>query len=87
HLSVSNLAPEIRIVGTSLDDLDDDAFRALADGACHEFCSRKVSEEEWGSFAKNLTYVPQRAGPEALAASVREQMAALGGETGLLHYL
>jgi glucose-6-phosphate 1-dehydrogenase len=30
HLTCSNLCPEIRIIGTSLDDLDSDAFRKLA---------------------------------------------------------
>ena len=27
HLANSNLAPEIRVIGTSLDELDSDAFR------------------------------------------------------------
>jgi len=44
HVSCSKLAPDIRIIGTSLEDLDDDAFRVLADKACREFSSRKVSE-------------------------------------------
>ena len=39
HLSCSNLAPEIRIIGTSLDEFDNDAFRKLAHKACHEFSS------------------------------------------------
>lgn len=91
HLSCSNLAPEIRIVGTSLDDLDNDAFRTLADKACREFARRKASDEQLEQFTKNLVYVPQDAGPEGLAKAVREQLETLGdsacSEARLLHYL
>jgi glucose-6-phosphate 1-dehydrogenase len=87
HLSISKLAPEIRIVGTSLDDLDNDAFRALADKACREFSRHKITDEALDQFTANLTYLSTRAGPEALATSVGEQIEALGGEARLLHYL
>jgi len=87
HLSMSKLAPEIRIVGTSLEDLDSDGFRALADHACHEFASREVADEAWDEFAKRLTYVPQSAGPEGLAAAVRNELGRLGDGARLLHYL
>lgn len=87
HLSCSNLAPEIRIVGTSLDDLDNDGFRTLADKACREFARRKASDELLDQFTKNLVYVPQDAGPEGLAKAVREQLETLGGNARLLHYL
>lgn len=87
HLSCSNLAPEIRIVGTSLDDLDTDAFRKLAHKACHEFSSHDVSDELLDRFRTNLTYLPQSAGAEALGTAVREQIEELGGDARLLHYL
>lgn len=87
HLTCSNLCPEIRIVGTSLDDLDSDAFRKLAHKACHEFSSRDVSDDQLDQFTSKLTYVPQDNGAEALAAAVREQTEALGGDARLLHYL
>src|ERR1700735_408609 len=38
-------------------------------------------------FICNVIYVPQVAGPEALAAAVSEQRDALGGDAHLLHYL
>ncbi len=87
HLTCSNLCPEIRIVGTSLDDLDSDAFRKLANKACHEFSSRDVSDDQLDQFTAKLTYVPQDNGAEALAAAVREQIEALGEDARLLHYL
>src|SRR5687768_14278968 len=37
HLSRAGLLPECRIVGTSLDDIDTDHFRAIAKEACEEF--------------------------------------------------
>ena len=50
HLSISKLAPDIRIVGTSLDDLDDEGFRKLAREACKEFSTRPVDSSEWKKF-------------------------------------
>ncbi|HET9874622.1 MAG TPA: glucose-6-phosphate dehydrogenase [Mycobacterium sp.] len=91
HLSMSRLAPQLRVVGTSLDDLDDDGFRKVAVQACEEFSHSQASTEERDSWAQNLTYVPQRNGPEALAAAVRAQAEQLNGLNGadvrLLHYL
>src|SRR5690625_2613282 len=73
HLSRSKLAPQLRIVGTSLDDLDDDAFRAIAASACEQFSHGAASAEESRVWAQNLTYVSQARGPEGLAAAVRAQ--------------
>lgn len=90
HLSMSQLAPELRIVGTSLDDVDDAAFRKLAVRACEEFSRSQASVEERDAWAQNLTYVPQRSGPGALAAAVRAQTEQLSGpddRVRLLHYL
>jgi glucose-6-phosphate 1-dehydrogenase len=87
HLSCSHLAPEIRIIGTSLEELSTEDFRKLAHKACHEFSHHAVSDELSDQFIANLTFVPQGDGPEALAKAVAEQNAALGGEARLLHYL
>ena len=45
HLHRAGLLPACRIVGTSLDDLDDDGFRNLAEQACDEFASRTVTPD------------------------------------------
>jgi glucose-6-phosphate 1-dehydrogenase len=87
HLARSGLLPERRIVGTSLDDLDDDGFRKLARKAWDEFSNRGVPDDECAAFAETLSYVAQDDGPAALAAAVGRAEAELGGEPRRLHYL
>ncbi|GAA3631162.1 MULTISPECIES: glucose-6-phosphate dehydrogenase [Kineosporia] len=87
HLAASALAPDIQVVGTSLEDMSDDAFRTFAHAAMQEFGTHKLTEEQWDTFAKNLCYVPQSAGPEALAQAVADAEAQLGPDTRRLHYL
>jgi glucose-6-phosphate 1-dehydrogenase len=87
HLAASALAPDIRVVGTSLEDMSDDAFRTFAHAAMNEFGTHKLSEEQWDTFAKNLCYVPQSAGPEALSQAVTDAEAQLGPDARRLHYL
>ncbi|GJF13806.1 glucose-6-phosphate 1-dehydrogenase [Mycolicibacterium cyprinidarum] len=87
YLVQSALAPKIRIVGTSLEEFSDEEFRALAKEAIDSFGSRKLTEAEWASFAERVCYVPQGAGPAALAAAVAEAEAELGPEARRLHYL
>ncbi len=86
-LSESKLAPELRVVGTSLDDLDDGAFRALARDAVHQFGSGKLDDAELESFLLKLRFVRQSDGVQALADVVRQAEAELGDGVGLLHYL
>jgi glucose-6-phosphate 1-dehydrogenase len=87
HLSLAGLVSDCRIVGTSLDDFDDDAFRTFARKACDEFSSQTISDQQWTAFAANLHYVPQAKGPVGLKAKVADAERELGGETRRLHYL
>jgi glucose-6-phosphate 1-dehydrogenase len=87
HLAGAGLLPEYRIVGTSLDDLDDDSFRELARGALDEFARRPVTDDEWDDFAAHLSFAPAADGPEGLAKAVAAAEADLGGEPRRLHYL
>ncbi|MDN5849375.1 MAG: glucose-6-phosphate dehydrogenase [Nitrococcus sp.] len=87
YLSRHNLAPNMRIVATSLDDLDTDKFRALAKEAVYSFGRKKVTSEEWKAFESIVSYVPQGKGAGALAQAVAEQMNILGDNARLLHYL
>jgi glucose-6-phosphate 1-dehydrogenase len=87
HLVESALAPKIRVVGTSLEDLTPDEFRALTKEAVNSFGTHKLTEEQWNAFAGRITYVPQGAGPEALAAAVADAEAELGPDVQRLHYL
>ena len=87
HLSQAGLVPSCRILGTSLDDFDDDEFREFAHKACDEFSPRPVSQEQWDDFCPLLHYVPQTEGPQALADAVAECEEALGESARRLHYL
>jgi glucose-6-phosphate 1-dehydrogenase len=87
HLASAGFIPGCRIIGVSLDDIDADAFKALARSALEEFFNRKVTPGDWEAFAGCLDYVPLSAGPVALKAAVDSARAGLGGETRLLHYL
>jgi len=87
HLAKAGLLPEFRVVGSSLDDLDDASFRSIARGACDEFARTTVLDAEWAAFTARLSYVPTGAGAEGLAAAVSAAEESLGGEPRRLHYL
>ena len=87
----AGLLERARIIGTSLEDLDTEGFVKIAHEACAEHGRGDVSEETWGQFAGGLSFVPQSAGPAALAEAVREAESALAaeheGDVARLHYL
>lgn len=83
----AGLLPECRIVGTSLEALDHDGFRAFARSACDEFSRSALTEEEWSVFGARLRYVPQSAGASQLAAEVAAMEHELGDGVQRLHYL
>ena len=87
YLEESNFAPEIRVVGTAMDDLTTEEFRSLARKATDNFGTHKPDEAAWQRFAERLTYVPQSAGPEGLASAVKEAETLLGPGSRRLHYL
>ncbi|HEY5318388.1 MAG TPA: glucose-6-phosphate dehydrogenase [Solirubrobacteraceae bacterium] len=87
RLSLSALAPDLEIVGTSLDDFDSDSFRAFARSAVDEFGTHPMTDEAWANFAAKLHYVPQSAGPEALSQVVSDAERQLGEAAHRLHYL
>ena len=87
RLSQAGLMPEFRIVGTSLDDLDDDTFRKVARQACDEFANRTFDDAQWDAFARKLTYIDQRSGAGGLAAAVTAAERDLRCVPRRLHYL
>jgi glucose-6-phosphate 1-dehydrogenase len=87
RLSESALAPELRIIGTSLDDLDEGAFREFARAAISEFASARVADDQLQAFTDKLRFVPQRAGADALAEAVASAESELGEDVRRLHYL
>jgi glucose-6-phosphate 1-dehydrogenase len=87
HLVTSSLAPDFRVVGTSLEEFDDAQFRTFAEAAVREFGTHAMTPQQWDTFAANLVYVQQAAGPDALAAAVSAAEFQLGPDTQRLHYL
>ncbi|CAI9411536.1 Glucose-6-phosphate 1-dehydrogenase [Nocardioides sp. T2.26MG-1] len=86
----AGLIQEARIVGTSLEDIDTEAFVKIARVACEEFGHCPIDGQAWEPFERMLRYVPQSAGPTALAEMVRECQTELGSperDVDLLHYL
>jgi glucose-6-phosphate 1-dehydrogenase len=87
YLDQSELAPNIQIVASSLEDLSREEFLKLAKSAIDDFGVHKLSKEQWERFADTVDYVPQGAGPEALAAAVARAEEKLGAGARRLHYL
>ena len=87
YLAVSELTPDIEVIGTSLEEMDDEAFRAFAREAIDTFGAHRLTDEQWTSFAQRLHYIPQSAGPGPLATAVREVESRLGDRVRRLHYL
>ena len=87
YLQQSRFTPDVRLVGTAMEDLSTDDFRALAKSAIDSFGTHKLSEEAWAEFSEKLTYVPQGAGPEGLTSAVKSAESLLGEGARRLHYL
>ena len=87
HLTTSALAPDLRIVATSLEEMDDAAFAGFARAAVEEFGIHGVGQEQLDAFCEQLSYVPTSAGAEALSAAVGRARTELGEDAHLLHYL
>ena len=58
HLFLSGLVDDLRVVGTSLDEMSVDEFRDVATGAVREFSVRDSDEAALRDFAQHLDYVP-----------------------------
>ena len=89
HLAASALTPNIRVVGSSLEEMSDDEFREFARSAITEFGKHRLTDEQWNAFAANLRYCCSRSGSETLAGAVAEAERELGDgqEVHRLHYL
>ncbi|GAW56455.1 glucose-6-phosphate 1-dehydrogenase [Nocardioides sp. PD653] len=83
----AGLLEDSRIVGTSLEDIDTETFVKIARTSCDEFGHGPVDEARWEPFAELLSYVPQSAGPAALAEEVRRTEGLLGADDRDVHFL
>ena len=90
RLFEAGLLRDAMIVGTSLEDIDDEAFLKLARQACEEFGKGTITDARWEPFAEMLTYVSTSQGPHELADAVKaaeKKLATLGRDVRRLHYL
>ena len=87
HLTRAGLMPDMRVIGTSFDDLDDDGFRAFARASWDEFGREPVSQEEWDRFAARLVYINARHGALGLSQIARDVVESMGVPVRFLHYL
>ena len=71
----------------SLEDIDAESFRVLAQKAIADRDDRKANKEAWPAFAAGLDYVPWKAGAEALRAAVEKAEQAFDGESRRVHYM
>jgi glucose-6-phosphate 1-dehydrogenase len=85
HLAQADLLPECRILGTSLEEHDDDSFRRFTRAALDEYAHEGVPEREWDEFAARLSFVAQDADPTTLGNRVQELERELGGDAARLH--
>ncbi|MFT3873788.1 MAG: glucose-6-phosphate dehydrogenase [Nocardioides sp.] len=85
HLSRTGLLPDLRVVGTSLDDYDRDSFIALARKSLDEH-SHDVSEDQWADFSQRLFWAPGGT-PEGLRTGVEEAERNNPDGYQRLHYL
>ncbi|WP_232679115.1 glucose-6-phosphate dehydrogenase [Nocardioides sp. R-C-SC26] len=89
HLFEAKLMPDVRVIGTSLEEIDRDAFERLARAACEEFGEGDITDDRWREFGSRLRYIPTSHGAQALARLVGECEAELGDPADVrrLHYL
>ena len=85
HLLRTGLVPNLKVVGTSLDEHTRDSFLNLARTSLDEF-GTDVTEEGWADYSKRLFWAPG-ATAESLAATVAEAHAGSTEQQNLLHYL
>jgi glucose-6-phosphate 1-dehydrogenase len=87
HLSKAGLLPRSRVVGVSLDDMDDEAFRRFTHDAVAEFGRGIGDGHHWADFEKTLHHTSMAEGAAGLALRVQDLEDELGGRPNRLHYL
>ena len=92
HLSQAGLLPDgYRVVGASVEELSDDAFREFALEAVEEFGRLKPSASEgWGVFIERVSYIGGGFGPgktDALAEAVAASADELGDGAARLFFM
>ncbi len=85
HLLRTGLLPQLRIVGTSLDDFTQESFVEFVRAALTDH-AQEVSPEQWSDFASRLQWAPGGTA-ESLRAAVDRAEEGLSETHTRLHYL
>jgi len=65
RLFQSELMPEFRVLGTSIEGIGNEEFREIVHDACEEFSRHDFSEADWAEFARRIVYIPVGDGPRS----------------------
>ncbi|HWU22680.1 MAG TPA: glucose-6-phosphate dehydrogenase [Nocardioides sp.] len=87
HLYETGLMPELRIVGTSLDDHTTESFVQLVKEAVTEFSGDDGDMNAWPEFSKLLHWAPGSEGAAGLRAAVDKVEAEWSGDVIRIMYL
>jgi glucose-6-phosphate 1-dehydrogenase len=83
NLSLDGELPEkFAILGFSLEDLDDDKYRAFARSGIEQFSRRPITEEHWAKFAPVLHFQHGTFTEDGDYANLRKRLEELDGEYG-----
>jgi glucose-6-phosphate 1-dehydrogenase len=87
RLFQSGLMPEFRVIGISMEEINDAEFRAIAEAACRKHARHGFGGEDWHEFSGRLSYVPHSRAPQGLSEAIAKTEGDLGEEMQVLHYL
>lgn len=87
HLDRAGHLSDCRVIGTSLEPMDNAGFRRLARESCESFGRGRVDEADWDRFERRLSWVDGSSGAAGLSDAVAEAEADIGEECLRLHYL
>ncbi len=87
HLFETGLLPELRVVGTSLDEHSRDSFVEFAHEAVKEFSGDDGDMAAWPKFSQLLHWAPGAEGAAGLRSAVERAEEGWDGDRVRLHYL
>src|SRR5271166_808506 len=83
NLMVEGLLPDkFAIVAFSIEDLDNEKYRAFARDGIEKFSRQKLTDENWGRFAPMLRFVRGSFNSSADYAKLRQRLDEIANETG-----
>ena len=84
NLALDGLLPvSFAVLGVALNDLDDAAFRALAQEGVMRFSRRRLDLTRWSDFARALFYVPGSFEDAAVFTALKNRLEKIEDEFGI----